>query len=80
MWYFAIKLKIIETIPPIRKRTPIILNPSPSSLRDIILIPNQMQMSPNATSIIPAVKKGLKSAPVHHALLRNKNIKTTSHF
>ena len=40
---------------------PIILNPSPSSLSEMTLVPIQMQNIPNATSIIPAAKSGLNS-------------------
>ena len=51
----------METIPPIRNLMPIILNPSPSSLSEMTLVPIQMQNIPNATSIIPAAKSGLNN-------------------
>lgn len=51
----------METIPPIRNLMPIILNPSPSSLSEMTLVPTQMQNKPNPKSIIPAAKSGLNS-------------------
>lgn len=54
------KPRIIEIIPPIRNLVPMILNPSPSSRSEMTLVPIQIQKIPNATSIIPATKNGLK--------------------
>jgi hypothetical protein len=39
-----------------------IVNPSPSSLFEMTLLPIQIQIMPNATTIIPATKSGLNSA------------------
>lgn len=50
----------IATIPPIIKRQPIILKPSPSSFRPIISA-IQIHIPPNTMIIIPAVKNGLKT-------------------
>ena len=52
---------MMETIPPIRNLMPIILNPSPSPLSEMMLVPIHMQNIPNATSIIHAAKSGLNS-------------------
>ena len=55
------KASVIETIPPIRNLMPMILKPSPSS-DDTTLVPIQMQITPNATTIVPAAKSGLNNS------------------
>jgi hypothetical protein len=46
------KARVIEYIPPIRNLLPMILKPSPSGERT--LMPIQIQITPNATTIVPA--------------------------
>ncbi len=55
------KARIIEIIPPIRNLMPMILKPSPSSLGETTLVPIQIQITPNATTIVPAAKSGLNN-------------------
>ena len=54
------KARVIETIPPIRNLMPMILKPSPSS-GETTLVPIQIQITPNATTIVPAAKSGLNN-------------------
>ena len=53
------KARVIETIPPIRNLMPMISKPSPSSLGDMTLVPIQIQITPKAPTIVPAVNSGL---------------------
>ena len=55
------KARVIETIPPIRNLMPMILKPSPSS-GETTLVPIQIQITPNATTIVPAAKSGLNNS------------------
>ena len=50
----------MEIIPLIKNLNPIIIKPSPSSLR-LIELPIQIHTIPKDTIIIPAVKSGLNS-------------------
>ena len=49
---------VIENNPPIRNLMPMILKPSPSP-GETKLVHIQIQITPNATTIIPAAKSGL---------------------
>ena len=53
------KPRLIETKPPAKNLMPMIVKPSPSSLSEMTLLPIQIQIMPNATTIIPAAKSGL---------------------
>lgn len=55
------KARVIETIPPIRNLMPMISKSSPSSLGDMTLVPIQIQITPNASTIIPAANIGLNN-------------------
>ena len=55
------KARVIETIPPIRNLMPMISKPSPSSLGDMTLVPIQIQITPKATTIVPAANSGLNN-------------------
>ncbi|MGC2685793.1 MAG: hypothetical protein WA323_28380 [Candidatus Nitrosopolaris sp.] len=48
--------------PPTKNLIPMIVKPSPSSLIEMTLLPIQIQIMPNATTIIPAAKSGLSRA------------------
>ena len=61
MKYLAMKPRPIETILLIKNLMPMILKPSPSSLGEIMLVPIQLQIMPNAPTIIPATKSGLNN-------------------
>ena len=61
MKYFAMKPRPIETILLIKNLMPMILKPSPSSLGEIMLVSIQIQIMPNAPTIIPATKSGLNN-------------------
>ena len=63
----------IDIIPPIIKRHPIILKPSPSSFRPIISA-IQMHIPPNMMIIMPAVRNGFKIVVVLLFLLFNGTI------
>jgi hypothetical protein len=54
--YFAMKARIIETIPPIRNLMAMILKPSPCCIGETTLVPIQIQITPKATITIPAAK------------------------
>lgn len=49
---------VIENNPPTRNLMPMILKPSPSP-GETTLVHIQIQITPNATTIIPAAKSGL---------------------
>ena len=55
------KARIIETIPPHRNLMAMILKPSPSCIGETTLVPIQIQITPKATTIVPAAKSGLNN-------------------